>query len=92
MKLIRVGEIAREKPGLLLEDGTRLDVSAFCADYGEAFFATDDLSKLRNWLATHRSLCLGSSPGRIPPSRQPFLDLCGRGSSVSAGTISSRVV
>jgi 2,4-diketo-3-deoxy-L-fuconate hydrolase len=55
MKLIRVGDIAQEKPGLLLEDGTRLDVSAFCADYDEAFFANDGLHKLRDWLAAHRS-------------------------------------
>ena len=51
MKLIRFGEIGREKPGVLLEDGTRLDASGFGADYGEEFFATDGLTKLRNWLA-----------------------------------------
>lgn len=51
MKLIRFGEIGREKPGVLLEDGTRLDASGFGADYDEEFFATDGLTKLRNWLA-----------------------------------------
>jgi 2-keto-4-pentenoate hydratase/2-oxohepta-3-ene-1,7-dioic acid hydratase in catechol pathway len=51
MKLIRFGEIGREKPGVLLEDGTRLDASGFGADYDEEFFATDELTKLRNWLA-----------------------------------------
>jgi 2,4-didehydro-3-deoxy-L-rhamnonate hydrolase len=55
MKLIRVGEVAHEKPGLLLEDGTRLDVSTCCADYDEAFFANDGLARLRSWLATHRA-------------------------------------
>jgi 2-keto-4-pentenoate hydratase/2-oxohepta-3-ene-1,7-dioic acid hydratase in catechol pathway len=51
MKLIRFGEIGREKPGVLLEDGTRLDASGFGADYDEEFFAADGLTKLRNWLA-----------------------------------------
>src|SRR5947209_19664509 len=58
MKLIRMGEVGREKPGVLLEDGTRLDVSAFGADYDEAFFADGGIGKLRNWVATHG----GSAP------------------------------
>ena len=32
MKLIRFGEVGREKPGLLLEDGTRLHASGFGSD------------------------------------------------------------
>jgi len=68
MKLIRFGEFGREKPGVLLEDGTRLDASGFGADYDEEFFATDGLTKLRNWLArqgasalhVRRSVRLGS--------------------------------
>jgi 2,4-didehydro-3-deoxy-L-rhamnonate hydrolase len=51
MKLIRFGEMGREKPGVLLEDGTRLDVSGFGSDYDEGFFANDGLTRLRNWLA-----------------------------------------
>src|SRR5712691_1994366 len=58
MKLIRFGEIGREKPGMLLEDGTRLDASGFGPDYDEEFFATDGLSKLRNWLASHEASAL----------------------------------
>lgn len=37
MKLIRFGAINEEKPGVLLADGTKLDVSAFVKDYDEAF-------------------------------------------------------
>jgi hypothetical protein len=44
MKLIRMGEAGREKPGVLLEDGTRVDVSGFGADYDEAFFAAAELA------------------------------------------------
>ena len=58
MKLIRFGEIGREKPGVLLEDGTRVDVSGFGADYDEAFFASAGIAKLKNWMAAHT----GSAP------------------------------
>ena len=50
MKLIRFGEPGREAPGLLLDDGTRLDVSSFVRDYDEEFFADGGLSRLREWL------------------------------------------
>jgi 2,4-didehydro-3-deoxy-L-rhamnonate hydrolase len=50
MKLIRFGESGREKPGLITDDGTRLDVSALVHDYDEAFFADDGLSQLQQWL------------------------------------------
>src|SRR5256886_14048595 len=51
MKLIRFGEMGREKPGVLLEDGSRLDVSGFGSDYDEAFFAGGGIAKLRTWVA-----------------------------------------
>ncbi len=78
MKLIRFGEIGREKPGVLLEDGTRLDASGFGPDYDEEFFATDGLTKLRNWLArqgasalrVRRSVRLG------PPICRPSKIVC----------------
>ena len=50
MKLIRFGEAGRESPGVLLDDGTRLDVSPFVPNYDEAFFADDGLSRLARWL------------------------------------------
>ncbi len=50
MKLIRFGEPGREAPGVLLEDGTRLDVPSFVRDYDEAFFADGGLSELKSWL------------------------------------------
>jgi len=78
MKLIRFGEMGREKPGVLLEDGTRLDASGFGPDYDEEFFATDGLTKLRNWLArqgasalrVRRSVRLG------PPICRPSKIVC----------------
>jgi 2-keto-4-pentenoate hydratase/2-oxohepta-3-ene-1,7-dioic acid hydratase in catechol pathway len=50
MKLIRFGEPGREKPGVILSDGTRVDASGFGADYDEAFFGGDGLARLRAWV------------------------------------------
>jgi 2-keto-4-pentenoate hydratase/2-oxohepta-3-ene-1,7-dioic acid hydratase in catechol pathway len=51
MKLIRVGDPGRERPGVLATDGTRRDTAAILADlghgdYDEAFFAGDALAHL----------------------------------------------
>ena len=53
MKLIRFGEKGKEKPGLLLEDDTRIDISAVVEDYNESFFADDGLSRLATWLESN---------------------------------------
>ena len=37
MKLIRFGTVGNEKPGVQLQDGTRIDVSDFIKDYNEEF-------------------------------------------------------
>jgi 2,4-didehydro-3-deoxy-L-rhamnonate hydrolase len=50
MKLTRFGDRGEEKPGLLLKDGTRVDVSAAVTDYNEEFFGTDGLERLRRWV------------------------------------------
>jgi len=53
MKLIRFGEAGNERPGVQLDNGVRLDVSRFGADYDERFFAGGGLQKLREWLKEH---------------------------------------
>jgi len=50
MKLIRFGEIGHEKPGVQLEDGSRIDVTGFGADWNEGFFAGDGIARLFRWL------------------------------------------
>src|SRR2546425_1230162 len=54
MKLIRFGAPARERPGLILPDGRRIDASGFgggeSADYDEAFFGSDGLERLARWV------------------------------------------
>lgn len=49
MKLIRFGEIGKEKPGVILND-KKYDVSAFGEDYTEQFFETDGLSRLADFI------------------------------------------
>lgn len=53
MKLIRFGQFGQEKPGLILEDGRRVDVSAAVRDYDEQFFTGDGLEKLAAWASLH---------------------------------------
>jgi len=62
MKLIRHGEPGKEKPGVLLGDGTRLDASGFGSDYNEAFFRDGGLDALAAWLRID-----GSSAPRVSP-------------------------
>ena len=50
MKLIRFGQPGRERPGLLVDGGRRIDVSGFGTDYDEAFFGTGGLERLARWL------------------------------------------
>ena len=53
MKLIRFGPPGREKPGVLLRDGTRLDASAPGWDWDERFFGSDGLLRLAGWARDH---------------------------------------
>lgn len=48
MKLIRFGEVGSEKPGVQLNDGTRLDVSSLVQDYDETFFGGLALTELES--------------------------------------------
>lgn len=50
MKLIRYGSPGEEKPGLILPDGKKIDVSFFIHDYNREFFETGGLEKLQEWL------------------------------------------
>jgi 2,4-diketo-3-deoxy-L-fuconate hydrolase len=78
MKLIRFGDPGSERPGILLEDGTRLDISTFAPEYDEAFFANEGISQLTHWLEES-----GSSAPRVsesirlgPPISRPSKIVC----------------
>jgi len=50
MKLIRFGDSGRERPGVLQQDGARLDVSEAVSDYDEQFFGDGGIANLAAWL------------------------------------------
>lgn len=78
MKLIRFGEVGKEKPGILLPDGTRIDASGFGSDYDEAFFASDGLVRLRAWVEHNVSSAprVASSVRLGPPICRPSKIVC----------------
>ncbi len=78
MKLIRFGEINKEKPGLLLPDGTKIDVSKFVKDYDEQFFGNQGIEKLNNWLEKNHDSCpVVENDIRLgPPLMRPSKIIC----------------
>ncbi|HEX7926074.1 MAG TPA: fumarylacetoacetate hydrolase family protein [bacterium] len=71
MKLIRFGEAGREKPGVELPDGTRLDVSDHINDYTPDFFAYGGMEKLKS--VANAKLCpaIKGTPRLGPPCARP---------------------
>ena len=57
MKLIRFGELGKEKPGIILANGTKIDVSDFGSDYDELFFGNNGLQRLKDWLEINKENC-----------------------------------
>jgi 2-keto-4-pentenoate hydratase/2-oxohepta-3-ene-1,7-dioic acid hydratase in catechol pathway len=78
MKLIRFGKSGAETPGILLNDGTRLDTSGFAADYDEHFFADDGLNGLREWLKSNSTSAprVSNSVRLGPPVGRPSKIVC----------------
>ncbi len=57
MKLIRFGTPGQEKPGIQLEDGSRLDASGFGEDFDYRFFENNGIARLQQWLQTNQGSC-----------------------------------
>jgi len=78
VKLIRFGAPGAERPGVLLQDATRLDVSAAVADYDEAFFQSDGLAALRAWLDRNGATAprVGAEVRLGPPIGRPSKIVC----------------
>jgi 2-keto-4-pentenoate hydratase/2-oxohepta-3-ene-1,7-dioic acid hydratase in catechol pathway len=78
MKLIRHGEPGKEKPGVILGNGSLVDVSAFGGDYDEAFFASGGTDSLQRWLSVNGSNAPILSPDvRLgPPICRPSKIVC----------------
>ena len=58
MKLIRFGKQGEEKPGILLSNDEKIDVSSFVSDYDEKFFESGGLVNLKDWLNENESSAL----------------------------------
>ncbi len=71
MKLIRFGEPGREKPGVELTDGTRLDVSQHISDFGPDFFAMGGMERLKAIAKPGLCPALKGNPRLGPPVARP---------------------
>jgi 2-keto-4-pentenoate hydratase/2-oxohepta-3-ene-1,7-dioic acid hydratase in catechol pathway len=78
MKLIRFGELNYEKPGVQLDNNSRIDVSSFVNDYDEFFFENDGIEKLRDWLKKNQEKCpiIGKNIRIGPPISRPSKIVC----------------
>jgi 2-keto-4-pentenoate hydratase/2-oxohepta-3-ene-1,7-dioic acid hydratase in catechol pathway len=78
MKLIRFGPKGAEKPGIETANGSRYDVSAFCNDYDQDFFASEGPSRLSKWVASQGfALAQVAAGERIgPPIANPSMIIC----------------
>jgi len=79
MKLIRVGDYGAERPGVLVADGSYVDVSDLVGDFNEAFFANFDPLALKrevdSRVAAGATIELGSSRLGSPIAR-PHQIIC----------------
>lgn len=76
MRLLRFGEPGNEKPGIL-KDNTILDVSAFGEDFGESFFGSDGISRLKTWLENNKDLPVVDPRTRLgTPFTRPSKIIC----------------
>ena len=78
MKLIRFGEINKEKPGVILAEGISKDVSAFVKNYDEAFFGENGIEKLQTWLEKNQENCpvIDNDVRLGPPLTRPSKIVC----------------
>jgi 2-keto-4-pentenoate hydratase/2-oxohepta-3-ene-1,7-dioic acid hydratase in catechol pathway len=78
MKLIRFGPAGAERPGLILAGGRRIDASAFGRDYDEAFFGSDGLARLAEWVAAEgaRAPVVRDDERLGPPLCRPSKIVC----------------
>ena len=76
MKLIRFGEPGRERPGLIVDGGRRIDVSRFGADYDEAFFGLGGVERLARWLAKESPPIVPDGVRLGPPVARPSKIVC----------------
>lgn len=77
MKLIRYGQVGKEKTGVVIE-GKKYDTSAFGEDYDEKFFETDGINRLASFVEKNKTnLPLVSDKERLgAPVGRPSKIVC----------------
>ena len=75
MKLIKFGEPGKEKTGIIIDD-KRFDTSAFGEDYNEAFFESDGLARLSEFIKTARLVEIPSDVRLGSPLARPSKLVC----------------
>ena len=78
MKLIRFGKQGEEKPGILLSNDEKIDVSSFVSDYDEKFFGSGGLISLKDWLSENEASAprLDDNVRIGPPIARPSKIIC----------------
>ncbi len=78
MKLFRFGTPGQEKPGVILSDESKIDVSAFGEDYDHSFWGSDGPNRLKNWLDNNGSSApqIDDSERLAPPVANPGKLVC----------------
>ncbi|HXV63871.1 MAG TPA: fumarylacetoacetate hydrolase family protein [Vicinamibacteria bacterium] len=74
MRLFRFGDAGSEKPGMVLDNGTLIDVSIFGEDFDEKFFHNKGPRRLARWAATFGPSQPKIAPGSVrlgPPIARP---------------------
>ncbi len=77
MKLVRFGDPGEETPGILL-NGKIVDLTGFAEDFGEKFFDTNGVARLRKWLEQNLKYLptIGDSPRFGAPFLRPSKIIC----------------
>ena len=76
MKLVRVGPKKQEKPGVLTDDGSLIDVSEQVDDFDQAFFSSGGLENLAEFASSAPASRLGPESRFGPPIRDPSKIIC----------------
>ncbi|HWV58175.1 MAG TPA: fumarylacetoacetate hydrolase family protein [Longimicrobiales bacterium] len=79
MKLFRYGDPGRERPGVVLPEGRRVDVTEIVGDYDESFFAGDGIVRLREAISNASDGLGPEVPEGVrlgPPIARPGKILC----------------
>jgi 2,4-diketo-3-deoxy-L-fuconate hydrolase len=78
VKLIRWGAVGKERPGIILRDGSRIDASGIVPDYSEAFWSDGGLGKIQKWLGSEAATAppVSGTTRLGPPISRPSKIIC----------------